>query len=92
MRQIRVPNDTICITVLPNQTFRGMLHYQEVTYNASDLLAIHAVNTGIAKYNFDLMTYAQLKTWHRQVLERPAPVLRTERLRELCERLYGSQD
>lgn len=41
----------IRITVLPKQTFRGAYHYREVTYDASDNLAAHAVKEGIAKFS-----------------------------------------
>lgn len=44
------PNLTLRITVLPNQTFRGVLHFEEVDYDASTNLARYAVQNGIAKW------------------------------------------
>lgn len=44
------PNLTLRITVLPNQTFRGVLHFAEVDYDASTELARYAVKEGIAKW------------------------------------------
>jgi hypothetical protein len=44
------PNITLRITVLPNKTFRGRLHFQEVDYDASTELARYAVKEGIAKW------------------------------------------
>lgn len=46
----KYPNLTLRITVLPNQTFRGVLHFIETDYDASTNLARYAVQEGIAKW------------------------------------------
>ena len=44
------PDMMLRITVLQNQTFRGVLHFQEADYDASTELARYAVKEGIAKW------------------------------------------
>ena len=40
---------TIQIVVLPNQTFRGVLHFEEAKYDVSTELAKQAVASGVAR-------------------------------------------
>lgn len=40
----------IRITVLANKTFRGVLHFEEANYDASENLALWAVKEGIARF------------------------------------------
>lgn len=38
------------IIVLAGQTFRGVLHYEEMSYDCSPNLAAYAVASGVARY------------------------------------------
>lgn len=43
-------NEMIRITIFANKTFRGVIHFEEANYDASDDLAHWAVKEGIARY------------------------------------------
>ena len=80
---------TFRITVLPNKTFRGVLHFEACDYEASIDLARHAVKEGVAKWNFAKMPAAQLNGWYEQNFGyRPQidePKMTDDELRGLCE-------
>lgn len=79
---------TFRITVLPNKTFRGVLHFEECDYDASTELARHAVKEGVAKWNFAKMPADQLNDWYEQTVGyRPQvdePNMTDDELRALC--------
>jgi len=80
---------TYKITVLPNKTFRGVLHFEEANYDASTELARYAVKEGLAKWNFVKMSADQLNNWYEETVGyRPqvdAPAMTNDELRDLCQ-------
>lgn len=99
VRAIQPPANTIRITILPNKTFRGVLHFQEMDYDASTDLAVHTVKRGDARYNIPGMTVDQLNNWYEEIVGyRPQaddPELSDDDLRSLCvevETTYAMMD
>jgi hypothetical protein len=82
---------TYRITVQPNKTFRGVLHFEAADYDASTALARQAVADGVAKWNFAKMSADQLNDWYEEsVGYRPQvddPELSDNDLRELCRQI-----
>ena len=80
---------TFRITVLPNKTFRGVLHFEACDYETSIDLGRHAVKEGDAKWNFAKMPAAQLNDWYEQTVGyRPQvdePRMTDAELLALCE-------
>ena len=45
----KLPKGSKRIVVLAGKTFRGILHFEEATYDASDSLADLAISQGVAR-------------------------------------------
>ncbi len=88
------PLGTVRIVVQPDQTFRGVLHYESATYHASTELAKQAVREGVAAYDFAGMTADQLNNWYESVVGYRPQVddasMTDEDLRALCHEVHGA--
>lgn len=89
------PEGTVCITVLPNKTFRGTTYFQPADFDVSTEFAKATVDQGIAEWNIAMMTPAQLNNWYEITIGyRPQiddPNMSDDELRALCQSVLEEQ-